>query len=247
MTAEIHVVPRHACVVLVPVSTAVDPGCERSLRGLEELGYAVRRVHGYAAIDQARNELASAAIQDGFAATMWIDSDIVFDSHDVDRLRQANLSLICGLYPKKGRRELACHLLPDTQTVTFGTNGGFVNVKYAGAGFLYVHTDVYRSIRETCRLPCCNQRFGRSVTPYFLPMVAGSGADAWYLAEDYAFCQRAVDSGHAIMADTRIRLYHAGRYEYGWEDAGSTSRRYAKYDLHLATQGKSTLELVDRR
>ena len=35
--------------------------------------------------------------------------------------------------------------------------------------------------------------------------------DSWYLAEDYASCERARTAGHPLMADTGVRLFHVGR------------------------------------
>ena len=51
----------------------------------------------------------------------------------------------------------------------------------------------------------------------------------WYLGEDYAFCERARQAGHQVMADTRIRLWHFGQFGYGWEDAGRDPERYSDY------------------
>ncbi len=65
-------------VVLVPIATSIDPGCDRALKVLERKGYEIRRLYGCAAIDQARNQLATDALADGFEETLWIDSDIQF-------------------------------------------------------------------------------------------------------------------------------------------------------------------------
>jgi hypothetical protein len=37
------------------VATHIEPACEAALLELARRGYSVRRVYGYAAIDQARN------------------------------------------------------------------------------------------------------------------------------------------------------------------------------------------------
>ena len=63
------------CVILVPVGSAIDSGCEDALRELERRGYAVWRVRGYSAIDAARNQMASDALAQCFDELMWIDSD----------------------------------------------------------------------------------------------------------------------------------------------------------------------------
>jgi len=41
-----------------------------------------------------------------------------------------------------------------------------------------------------------------------------------YLCEDYAFEERARQSGHHIHVDTRLRIGHVGTYGYTWEEAG---------------------------
>ena len=221
------------CVVLVPVANQIEPACEAGLVELERRGYVVRRVRGYAAIDQGRNQMATDALAEGFAETMWIDSDIGFDPDAVDRLRSHNLPIVCGIYPQKQRRALAIHTLPGTPAIVFGQQGGLLEICYTGAGFLLVRRNVYETMQERLELPVCNERFGRPMVPYFQPLVRKDAEGPWYLPEDYAFCERARQCGFQIMADTTIRLHHYGSYGYTWEDAGSPKSRYVTYNFHL--------------
>lgn len=221
------------CVVLVAVGGHVEPDCARGLAELEVRGYTVRREYGYAAIDQARSQMASDALADGFDELMWIDSDVGFDADAVARLRRHDLPVVCGIYPKKNVRALSCHLLPGTRRVHFGEGGGLLEILYAATGFLLTRREVYERVAAHEALPVCNQRFDRPTVPYFLPLVIPDGEGHWYLGEDYAFCERARRSGFAIMADTTVRLTHIGRYAYGWEDAGATPPRYATYDFRV--------------
>ncbi len=55
----------------------------------------------------------------------------------------------------------------------------------------------------------------------------------WYLAEDFAFSERARRAGSSIFADPRIRLWHIGTCRYGWEDAGIGRPRFAGFTLEL--------------
>lgn len=224
-------------VVLVPVGTHIEPACEDSLKELERRGYAVWRVRGYSAIDAARSQMATDALAQRFDELVWIDSDVVFNPDDVDRLRAHDLSIVCGLYPKKGPREFACAFLPDTRSVRFGTGGGLTEVLYCGFGFVYTRRAVYDAIREKLKLPTCNQRFGSLLVPYFAPLAVKDGDGAWYLSEDYAFCERARQGGFRVMADTTIRLWHVGTYRFGWEDAGSDKDRYPDYTFHVRPEG----------
>ena len=222
------------CVVLVPYNTQIVPHCEEGLRALRDRGYVVRRVAGFAAIDQGRNQIATDALLDGFAETMWVDADVGFDPAAVDALRKHAQPLVGGIYPQKGRRTLATHLLPGTGAVTFGAGGGLTEVLYSATGFLHVRREVYAATRDALALPVCNERFGKPTVPWFQPAVIPSGAGDWYLAEDYAFCDRAKRAGFRVWADTSLRLWHYGSYGYGWEDAGRAPERFEDFTLNLA-------------
>lgn len=220
-------------VILVPVGTHIDPECDDALRVLERRGYAVWRVRGYSAVDAARNQMATDALAQGFDELIWIDSDVAFRPDDIDHLRSHNLPFVCGIYPKKSRREFAATFLPGTRSVRFGTGGGLTEIRYCGFGFVHTRKEVYRAVQEKLRLPTCNQQFGSLLVPYFAPLVVNDGQGFWYLGEDYGFCERARQAGFQIMADTSIRLWHVGNYRFGWEDAGADKERFADYTFHL--------------
>jgi hypothetical protein len=210
------------CVVLVPVGHHIEAACDEGLRELERRGYRVRRVRGYSAIDAGRNQMASDALRDGFDELLWVDADIGFNPDDVERLRGHQLPFVCGLYPKKSRTGFACRFLPDTERVSFGAEGQLVEIRYAGFGFVVSRREVYDAIRDRLQLPLCNEAFGRTFTPYFLPLIVPEPPGQWYLPEDYAFCERARQVGVKILADTTVRLWHIGTHAYTWEDLDST-------------------------
>jgi hypothetical protein len=222
------------CVILVPVGQSIAPACERGLRQLEARGYPVWRVYGFAAIDVARSWIATQALQQGFEELMWIDADIGFEFPDVERLRAHNLDLAAAVYPKKGKHALACHVLPGTERLVLGQQGGLMEVLYTAAGFLYTRRRLYEDIRQVCRLPVCNERLGDPLIPFFQPLVVEEDGACRYLGEDFAFCHRARQAGRKILVDLSIRLWHIGQYAYGWEDAGSPLTRYETYDFRLS-------------
>ena len=228
------------CVILVPFATYIAPACEQGLIELQRRGYQVWRVGGYAAIDQGRNQLATDALAAGFEETFWIDSDIEFHPDAIERLRSYGLPITSGVYARKGFRALGCQTLPGTAKLGVGKGGGLCEILYAGAGFLHVRGEVYRTIQERLALPVCNERFGKPMVPFFQPMVHTSEAAPWYLAEDYAFCERARQCGFKIMADTSIRLWHIGEYAYGWEDAGLDRPRHDSFLFLIADENSGT-------
>lgn len=232
-----HPMHPRRCVILVPFAGQILPQCERALKELERRGYAVRRVGGYAAIDQGRNQMATDALSSGFEETMWIDADVDFHPDTVDRLRSYNLPITCGIYPQKGKRAIACHILPGTPRIVFGQGGGLLEIQYAATGFLHVRRGVYERIQRQLTLPMCNERFGAPMIPFFQPMLHNREDGHWYLAEDYAFCERARQCGFKIVADTTIRLWHIGSFAFGWEDAGMERQRNATFTLNFPDQG----------
>ncbi|GAA5063166.1 hypothetical protein [Nocardia callitridis] len=221
------------CVVLVPIGGYLEPECAKGLAELEARGYHVRAMPRYAAIDQGRSQMATDAMFDDYEAMMWIDSDVGFNADAVDMLREQDLPIVCGIYPRKGARQLACKLLPDTPRVLFGEGGGPMEICYAPMGFCFTQRVVYETMIVHEQLPICNQQFKRITVPYFLPLIVPDGDDHLYLSAEYSFCERARRSGFDIIADTRIRLSHIGKHTYVWEDAGTDRHRYATYELNI--------------
>jgi hypothetical protein len=225
-------------LVLVPYLTHIEPGCEQGLRALEQRGLEVRRYPSTAAVDRTRCDAATAALDQGFDELIWIDSDIRFEPDDVERLRGHDLPIVAGVYAKKGVQDLALHLEDGTTELAMGEGGRLYDVRYVGAGFLCTQRLVYEDIQRTFSLPVCNTRFGARTVPYFLPMVIADGGPYWYLGEDYAFCERARQSGHKIVIDTTIRLGHIGSYTYGWEDAGQAIPRVTSATFRFHKPGE---------
>lgn len=222
-----------ACVVLVPVGGKIERDTDAALRALEKQGYEVRRVWGYSAIDTARNEIAAEALNDGFEELMWIDADVVFHPRAVERLRRLGTPMSCGVYPKKGLREMAATFPAREEPLRFGRDGEVTEVLQVGMGFVHTRREVYERVIEACTLPLCNEQWGKPYYPFFLPMIKEETVNGvvrrQYCGEDYAFCERVREAGYSILADLRIRLWHVGSYRYGWEDAGRDVDRFAQY------------------
>ena len=234
--ASRHPMDPRKCVILVPFHGSIMAPCEAALRELERRGYDVRRVGGYAAIDQGRNQMTTDALIDGYEETMWIDADTDFHPDVIDRLRGHDLPLVAGICAQKGKRAISCHIVPGTPKLTFGKGGGLVELLYAGTGFIHIRREVYLTVQRQLQLPMCNERLRLAHDPFFQPMLHPIEDGHWYLAEDYAFSQRVRQCGIKIMGDTAIRLWHMGNYSYGWEDAGMTHRRFHSFTLNFPDQ-----------
>jgi predicted O-methyltransferase YrrM len=227
---------RTQAVVLVPHMNGIEWECDQALQRLEQAGVRVVRRPGCSAIDVARNEMLSDALHDGAEAMLFIDSDVGFDPADALRLLARPEPVVCGVYAKKGRRELASEFAEGVKEVLFGPGAaGPYPLRYAATGFLRVRAGVLRRMIAGLRLPLCNTHWGRGVWPFFMPMMVPHGlGKLHYLGEDWAFSHRLGQIGVTPLADTSVRLWHWGRYGYGWEDAGSDVPRYQSYSYRLA-------------
>lgn len=210
------------CVILVPVVSVLEPETSDALNVLSSRGYTVRFLRGSSQVDLARSTMACQALEDGFTETMWIDADTAFDPDDVDRLRAHDLPIVAGLYLQKTQhrpRFVGKFVNPN---VTFGINGGLLEMVYVGMGFTLIRAEVYRKVAKS--LSVCDGGYGgKKVIPYFQPMLANEDilsheGQLTYLSEDYSFCYRAAAAGYEIKADTSVKVGHVGKYVYSWDD-----------------------------
>jgi len=209
----------------------IERECELALRVLEESGVRVVRHAGSSAVDLARNTLASNALHDGAEAMLFIDADLGFNPLDALRLLARPEPVIAGVYAKKGRREMASRFAEGVDEILFGASAfGLYPLKYAATGFLRIRAPVLHRMIVELALPLCNTDWGRGFWPFFqslaVPLESGT---FHYLSEDWAFSHRLGQIGVTPLADTSIRLWHFGRYGYGWEDAGADVSRYPTY------------------
>ena len=226
---------RARSIVLVPHLNGIEWECEQGLRQLEQAGIKVWRRGGSSAIDMARSLMISEALHDGYDSIMFIDADIGFEPADALRLPALPEPAVCGIYAKKGDRALATHFADEVAEVLFGPEApGLYPVHYAATGFLRVKATLLRRLINELPLPLCNTKWGRGLWPFFLPLIVPHDGDKLhYLGEDWAFSHRLGQVEVMTLADTSVRLWHWGRYGYGWEDAGSEKPRYRSYNFRL--------------
>jgi hypothetical protein len=222
--------------VLVPFLNAIEPECEAALHALERVGVTVIRCRGCSAIDQARNLLASQALQRTSTSMIFIDSDIAFDPFDVLRLFARPEPVVAGIYAKKNAPALACHFPPGVRSVVFGDEApGLYPLHYAAGGFLRIHASVLKQMIERLALPLCDRQPDEGVWPFFLPLViAMDDGSHRYLAEDWSFSHRLHQIGVTPLADTTIRLVHIGTYGFTWEDTSGGKARHDTFTVNFS-------------
>ncbi len=213
-------------VIIVPVAHRIEPATDECLRQLEKRGYTVWRKYGFSAIDQGRCALAQEALDAGFDAIFWIDSDIAFWEYDVDNLINSGYDFITAPYTVKGWPSLTTEFKEDLSHINMGEHGRIYEVNYAATGFMYTHRRVYEEIVKHYNMSKVKIWGGQyNVYPVFFPHI---GEENNYLGEDFAFCHRARTAGIKIYSDTRVRLSHIGNFSYSFSFLSNPHREEPK-------------------
>jgi hypothetical protein len=237
-------------IAICPYHSYIEPACERGLGALEARGWTVWRRPGSAAIDRERSRLATAALEAGYDALLWVDSDQDFDADAAERLDELGVPFVSALIARRGVRDFACVFNAETERIAVGAAGGVVPVRYVGAGFALVRRAAFEAVKAHFTLPTLVDPAG-AIVPYYLPMVTEvSGKTLGYLGEDFAFCERLRRAGVQVLVDTRLRIGHIGHYTYQWEDVIHEPVRTDSAELELGRQdvnaGVATLPIARR-
>ena len=154
-------------------------------------------------IYDSRDSIAAFAVNKGYDYVLFADSDMVFDSDDLNKLLAHDADIVSGLYvTRNGENKNVCYkevitrrrfparspkLVHDTATTGYGP------VAACGFGFCLIKTDVIRSMAK---------RYKSLFEPF-----DGVG-------EDIAFCLRARKCGYEIFTDRDVKLGHVGEKIY---------------------------------
>lgn len=223
------------CVVLMPVGSGIERATQDCLNGLRAKGYPIVTAWGSSNVELTRCQLASEFLDQGYEEIFWVDSDMVFKVEDFEKLRNHNLPIVCGLYPKKHPgSDLNAGFPKSVTKLTFGDGGGLIELDWCGTGFLYTQKCVYKDIKNSLPIKLCRTGTERSFTPYFMSYIIPNETGLpSYLPDDRAFCAHARRCGYKIYADSSIRLKHIGKYEYTWEDFIGDRPRFETLTLDI--------------
>jgi hypothetical protein len=197
----------------LPVYGAMDPWfCQSLLRLMERppVQVQVAMLVGDSLVSRARNTLTAQFLESDCTHMLFADSDLIFGPDHVARLMSHREPVVGGMYPKKQEGPLAwvlnaCDPCPAPQ------ENGLQEVRYVGTGFLRVAREVFERMI-----------FAGSVTAYRPDHKDQIEYDFWsvgvykfpgfnrYLSEDWFFCQRVLDLGVKVYADTGVILKHSG-------------------------------------
>ena len=189
-------------------------------------------------IQRGRNSLAHHFMQrKEFTHLLFIDADIKFNPADVVPMVQANVDIICGIYPKKeinwdGVAQAAAQGVPVNEwknrtgslvvnlkgydgSVTVPVNKP-VEIWNGGTGFMLIKRQTFNKMKKFVAtykndVGYIGQNMGREeITEYFACAIE-PGTER-LLSEDYFFCWKAREAGMRVWAAPWASLGHFGTY-----------------------------------
>lgn len=184
--------------------------------------FTFSRRRGDALIDRARSLEATRFLLKSKAEVLFfMDDDILFDPLDAVKVckeAREKEAIVGAAYvlKKRGGGQFNIKCLSDKKVLVFGKGGGLHEVRYVSTGFMAIHRSVLEEVAKT--LPRCVFPDEEDFYPFFQPYAVGIEGRNIYLSEDWAMCQRAADCGFKTYCDTTVKLGHAGRTVYNWDN-----------------------------
>jgi hypothetical protein len=172
---------------------------------------AVQYLNGDSLVTRARNKVVHNFLKTDKEYLMFIDSDILFQATDINRLRAHNKTIVGGVYFKKK--------LPYSAVCNRSIEDhGQLNVmQEAGTGFLMIKRSVFEDIMKMAPEYFYKNESDEDEGRYYDFFRVGI-VNGRYLSEDYYFCHLARLAGHKIWLDTQLYVKHVGRAEYPFKD-----------------------------
>lgn len=186
---------------------------------------------GDAAIGRKRNfQMWRFLTQTDADFIFYIDSDIIFEPQDFDRIVSHSLPVVGGIYPKKSIRLEGCY---NAMPGALVDERGLLDAKHAGNGFLCISR---AAAQMFIKHHGAKIEYRGDPDPElrwdFFPFGAVNGA---YKSEDWYFCERARECGLSVKIDTTVQVKHIGKIIYpvvnSINDEDIMDLLYHKYDV----------------
>jgi hypothetical protein len=172
---------------------------------------------GDSLVSRARNSLTADFLASDCTHLLFIDSDLGFTPQDIVRITSHNEHVVGGIYPLKTEGALQwCGNGSVEDAPTVVREDGLQEVRFIGTGFLCISRDAFVKIIAHDHDGLCvyeSDSPGHRSEFDFWRVGVRPTADKRrrYLSEDWYFCQRWLELGGKVFADTRVILRHEGR------------------------------------
>lgn len=169
---------------------------------------------GEAGIMRSRNRLSAQFLKSDCTHILFIDSDIGFTRQDIERMVAHNEPVVGGMYPLKRFQKhvewCGNGLLRESPVRA----DGLQQVRYIGTGFICIAREVFQQMiaEDGAEITYTEDEPPHDTVYDFWRLGVRKTDDprTRWLSEDWFFCQRCLELGIDVFADTHVVLRHAG-------------------------------------
>ena len=186
-------------------------------------------------ISRARNAAAADFLNSNMDYLFFVDTDIIFNPSDFEKLLKLDVDVCAGIYPKKYLNTHKMNYISsnnvDSQIINnierYSTDfsseidvrkhiDDVVEVNYAATGFMLIKkTALLNIIDKHPEIEYNNDIDGYGMNKKFYNFFQiGINSKKKYLSEDYGFCALHKSVGGKIYCTTNTNLAHIGRKSY---------------------------------
>lgn len=217
--------------------------------------HQVKTIGNESLITRGRNTLVSYFLTNTeFTHILFIDADVSWEPINIIKLLASKVSVISGVYPKKGydwskiesiidsrpKEELSKDIQNRLLNYPVNYNAGkieikdnIVEVKDAPTGFMLIERETFEILKiNNPDLSYLNDLCGADPKYYapenfwlFFDCIKDPDSGR-YLSEDYAFCRLVQKSGMKVWIDVTCKLDHTGTHTFEGDILKSTEYNY---------------------
>lgn len=176
---------------------------------------------GDSLVSRARNASLANFLESECDYLFTLDDDIALPTDGLSKLLDADKDIVGGLYRLKkpiGDETDIKHLMALRLKPGSDLNIGWNEVKevtYLSNGcIMHKRSFVEQMVKDYPHLKYVQNRTQKDQWALYMPFIYNNE----YLSEDWAFCQRALDTGHKIWVHTNVLCSHMGMAEFKWDD-----------------------------
>ena len=179
-------------LIAIPCMDEIDVGFVQSLMDLQTVGETKTYFLSGSLIYEARERLASMAVNNGFDHILWLDSDQMFKPTLMIDFVSSEKDMVTGVIPMRRPPYIPCiYKIKDDELKQVTELGDrLFEVDGCGFGAVFMKTEILQK---------CFDKYKTCFQPIY-----GYG-------EDLSFCLRVKELGYKIYADPRIDIGHIAK------------------------------------
>lgn len=179
-------------LIAIPCMDEIDVGFVQSLMDLQTVGETKTYFLSGSLIYEARERLASMAVNNGYDHILWLDSDQMFKPTLMIDFVSSEKDMVTGVIPMRRPPYIPCvYKIQDDELKQVTELGDrLFEVDGCGFGAVFMKTELLQK---------CFDKYKTCFQPLY-----GYG-------EDLSFCLRVKELGYKIYADPRIDIGHIAK------------------------------------